>query len=326
MLCDVCLHRTFGIGNFHGQQEDIARAENFDPHSVSPAEIWDSARASAATPVPCTPMPAVVSTCDGAFDRIVGQGQAIEADDGDAELIEEENSAPRTPKRQVDPQAAASTSTSPIKHARQESEPTNGDLMTFLQTMQRQQAAALQGLTERIQGTETKLTDMQIQTAAKFENIEAQLNEVRTEARKNSNDDRMAKLEKNMADKMQKRSVRLDEYAARPAAPPTSAAPSTLSFDDTVVIIGGFPQETPRLALEAAWTNDLQNLIAAHIYVTNIRVEASYVLSSSLQARCSSSLQARSLVNVVRRLEPQITFNNATIQIYATVKKPKAIR
>lgn len=292
MLCDICLHRSFGVGGIRGQQEEIAEVEKFDRPSISPTESWDSPRAAAATPVPCTPMPEVVSTCDGAFDHIVGQNRAIEVDDGDAELVEDEDPAPRTPKRQVDHQAAASTTTSPVKQARQEAaEPTNGDLMMFLQTMQKQQAAALQGLAARIQGTETRLDTMQNQTAAKFDSIEKQLNEVRAEAKKKSND-RITSLEKSMTDKMQKLTVRMDEYAARPTAT-TSPAPSTSNFDDTVVIIGGIPQETPRGALEAAWTNDIQNLVAAHIDLTHIRVEASYLLSSSLQARCSSSSQAR---------------------------------
>lgn len=131
-----------------------------------------------------------------------------------------------------------------------------------------------------------------------------------------------------MTDKMQKLSVRLDGDAARPMTSTTTARTSSSStgFNDTVVIVGGFPQETPRGALEAVWTNDLQNLKANQLDISGIHVEASYLLSSSLQARCVSASQARSLVNLTRRLAPNITFNNAHIQIYATIQKPKEFR
>lgn len=67
-------------------------------------------------------------------------------------------------------------------------------------------------------------------------------------------------------------------------------------------------------------------MIAGKMDLTDMRVEASYLLSSSLQARCASALQARSLVNTVRQLAPKINFNGHTIQIYATIQKPKEVR
>lgn len=64
-------------------------------------------------------MPEVVSTCDGAYDRIVGQATEVGDDDvmKNGDLTEEP--APKPPKRHADPQAASSATT-PVKQARQE--------------------------------------------------------------------------------------------------------------------------------------------------------------------------------------------------------------
>lgn len=52
-------------------------------------------------------------------------------------------------------------------------EPTNSDLMAFLQQMQAQQTQAIQGITDRLTDTETKLNNLESNTAKRFLELES---------------------------------------------------------------------------------------------------------------------------------------------------------
>lgn len=117
-------------------------------------------------------MPEVVSSCAGAFDRIVDQAISVD-EEPDADDMAEDP-APRTPKRCAE--AAGASVSTPVKQARQE--PTNADIMQVLQAMQKQQAEALQGSSSRLQNTESKILDLKAQTSKKFATLEAQVSEV----------------------------------------------------------------------------------------------------------------------------------------------------
>lgn len=89
-------------------------------------------------------------------------------------------------------------------------------------------------------------------------------------------------------------------------------------IDGTIVIIGGFPQDTPRGTMEQAWGQHLQRSVAENMNVEGMYVEAPFLLSSALQARCTTSSQARILVATIRKL-----FQGQVVNMYATLQKPK---
>lgn len=55
-------------------------------------------------------------------------------------------------------------------------------------------------------------------------------------------------------------------------------------------------------------------------------IEAPFLLSSALQARCASASQARQLVATIRRLSPSVPFMQSTVNLYATLQTPKEIK
>lgn len=78
--------------------------------------------------------------------------------------------------------------------------------------------------------------------------------------------------------------------------------------------------------MEQAWARHMQQQVGEKMSIHGISVEAPFLLSSAPQARCCSQSQARSLVSVVRQLQPSFDFMGSKVNIYATLQKPNNIK
>lgn len=92
------------------------------------------------------------------------------------------------------------------------------------------------------------------------------------------------------------------------------------------MIIGGFKRDTPRDLLKEAWAGQLLPEVSKHIALKGFEVFCPYMLSLVLFARCPSAVAARNLVSVIRRLKLRAKVNEATYDVWGTLKKPKEIK
>lgn len=271
--------------------------------------------------------------------------QVLEEMDGAAQEAAASSAAPRTPKRNVEHDGhERRTTPTKIAKQREDDEPSNRDIMLFLRQMQLSQDAALHSVNTRLGDTERRLANMEETTSARMNALENKMDTLElAEGGDVAARDRLDKLEKSVTTQMMTMGKRLEDYAkkaaAAAAATNTSAAASssastpasvsqarTQLFDGTVVIVGGFPQETPRTPMEQAWTSKIKPLVEPHMDLRGMYIEAPFLLSSALQARCASASQARQLVATIRRLSPVIPFGQVSVNLYATLQKPKEIK
>lgn len=318
VLCDICLHRSFYNYNFAGNFDTRKEVGSISP--TLPLSPGGYERGSApASPQRRAPMPEVVSTACG-----VAQA-AIHAEAEDLEMMGGEPS-PRTPKRAAavvieDDERIRAPMTTPAKHPRQQqqqqqhaptldAEPTNRDLMAFLQGMQAQQALAMQGLVSRLAQTESRIENLEGTTTRRFTELET-----RAAGEDRAAATRVRTLEENMNSKIAELSAKMERIATSAAAAQSSTTAVHTRGDDgleATVVLGGWPQETPRGAIEDSFRQHALPAIQADM--------------SSLQAKCSSPSQARSLVAAVRRLQISFPFQSGRINMYATLQKPREIR
>lgn len=318
-LCPVCLSKSFK--DFDSRQEDEDGRRSV---SLSPTLPLRSGTACASTttedPFVCGSMP---EPCI----------------DVDVEVMDKEGQkekdrlypAPKTPKRMPD---IDSKDMSPAKTAKQgdppQPEPTNSDLLQFMRHMQASQEQSMKLVTIRLDIAEGRLSRMEEQTTTRLDVLEAKLEmiEIADDHDKTARS-RVAALEKSVkenADKLEKQ-LREARTSSTSGAASSSGSRGAQAQDlEPMVKIGSFEQETPRGALEEAWTNHIRPIVEKHMDVARAGVRAPYMLSSQLEARFSDLSQARAFLAALRKQDIIFKLNNHDIKIWGTSQKPKEVR
>lgn len=125
------------------------------------------------------------------------------------------SSAPRTPKRDADREDHHATPMKQPKDPRRDDEePSNRDLLTFLQQMKISQEDALRSVQERLGQAENRMTSLEKSTATRLDLIESKVDNMELiDGADTSARDRNTRLEATVAEQMAAVSKKLEGYA-----------------------------------------------------------------------------------------------------------------
>lgn len=225
---------------------------------------------------------------------------------------------------------------SPMKTAKQRQkdvEPTNADLLTFMRHMQASQESSMKAMAARLDSAEARLTGIEEHATSRLDILESRLEGMElAEGLDKTARMRVAALEKTMKDNVGRLEQQFKEAKASASASGSStSAPrtrgSTSQDFEPLVKIGGFEQETPRGAIESAWTTHIRPVMEKLTDIGNIvEVKAPYMLSSQLWLRFGDLSQAHSFLATLRKQDIVFKLNNYEVKVWGTLQKPKEVR
>lgn len=201
-----------------------------------------------------------------------------------------------------------------------------------MQQMRASQETQMTKLYERMDRTEAKMCSMEEETRNTLTVMESKLEtyELSDPSADAVARDKIAKLENTIREQLAGVSQNIENLSSTSATrpPPTAAASSSSPGQEyeTLVIIGGLQQETPKGEVERIWVESIQPRVAEAVDLTGATFEPPYLLSSVLHLRCSTPAQAKSTIAFIRKHQPRIPFGTAQLSIYATIQKPREIK
>lgn len=287
---------------------------------LSPTQLWDPyVGLNTAAPSPMA--------CEGASAEAIAPASAPPplgaAAPEDAAMAE----ALSTPQRKRE--GGESPVSTPLKQPRAASsttgaQPTNQDILSAILALQatgNETKVLLSSLSEKVNGHELKLTG--IEQRISDLTLRADGDRRKEEEERRAVQARLDALQNDMQRSRETAENQLQDLRRKiQERPMASASSSSAASSEDIVIVSGFPRESPREAVASATRDITRRLLgdanAAHSY-------APFMLGSVGHVRATPEV-ARRLVAAARERPLFITFNGSNIPIRAAIQRPKDIR